>query len=202
MYHAPPLKIILIILIILSANLRLTAATRLDPFKDLGLSPNAPALLVAPSKADWIAAFARLDHKQQEAIKRLHLSIELPKQPVDDTLYLMRRDYRTGEIDTSKRLDLAAIVKGFNDAFRCDAPRTWTLVKTESCDGIEDLNGAVRFWIRLDWALQDAKGETTTLSESDSGLPKIVENDTSPLIIEMNTTFATVFLELVAQLEK
>lgn len=167
-----------------------------------------------------MAAFSRLSPKHQAAVKASGVSFETPKPSVDGTIYWMDRGFTgrpTPGIITTERLDIAAIVRGFNDAFPSDAPGKWSVAETSTCEKFQTPGGVEKHWFALDWTFRNPGGRTVILSDMDAG-PGVI-SDYKPGIYppfgstvtggvasreavanELNLSFALVFLELVAQM--
>jgi hypothetical protein len=164
-------------------------------------------LEIAPTRDDWEAAFARLSAKDQAAVKRLRVVIDLPDPSIDASIYYEfpfgRRSYRSDELNKTERLNIAAVVGGFNDAFPGVYPRKWSLVGARSYDQINELASAVfqRHWVELVWTFRNPQGKAVTLSADDFG-PGVIRDGATvgSLVREMDQSFAQVFLELIAQM--
>jgi hypothetical protein len=165
-------------------------------------------LEVAPTRDDWMAAFARLSSKDQGAVRRLRVVIDLPNPAMDAPINFKfpfgRRDFRSPEINRTERLNLPALVAGFNTAFPGVYPRTWSVTEAHSFDQINE-QATVNFqrhWVELDWTFRTPKGKEVTLSADDFG-PGVIRDGAlvGELVREMDQSFAQVFLELVAQMD-
>lgn len=165
-------------------------------------------LEIAPTRDDWMAAYARLTPKDQLAIKRLHVRLGQPDSSLESAVYYRfpfgERDSKPEQINRTERLNPAAVIDGFNQAFPCDAPRIWVPIEAQTSDQINELAAAERqrHWFELDWTFRSPKGKTVYLSADDFG-PGVIREGAivGSLVREMDQTFAQVFLELVAQMD-
>jgi hypothetical protein len=178
------------------------------PVRTFRLDSSA-VLEIAPTRDDWMAAFARLSAKDQAAVRRLRVVIDAPdpaiETPINFKFPFGRRDYRSVEVNATERLNLPALVAGFNDAFPGVYPRKWSLTEARSYDQVNELE-TVRFqrhWVELDWTFRSPKGKVVALSADDFG-PGVVREGAlvGELVREMDQSFAQVFLELIAQMDE
>jgi len=165
-------------------------------------------LEIAPKREDWLAAFSRLSSRDQAAVKRLRVVIEAPAPAMDAPINFKfpfgKRDFRSPELNKTERLNVAAFVAGYNDAFPGVYPRKWELAAAQSYDQINERANAAfqRHWVELDWTFRNPKGKEVTLSADDFG-PGVIRDGAlvGDLVREMDQSFAQVFLELVAQMD-
>jgi hypothetical protein len=166
-------------------------------------------LEIAPTKDDWMAAFARLSSKDQAAVRRLRIIIEAPDPAMDAPINYKfpfgRREFRSQELNTTERLNVPAFVAGYNDAFPGVYPRKWDLTAIQSYDQVNERANASfqRHWVELDWTFKTPNGKTVTLSADDFG-PGVIRDGAlvGDLVREMDQSFAQVFLELIAQMDE
>ena len=173
-------------------------------------------LKVAPTRDDWLAAYARLSPKEQAVIQRSHVSMEPPAASLDATVYSERIDLRRGpqrqvvdtdltmlHTETGWRLDYAAIAEGFNGAFPAENPRKWSLVGGRTYGQVETPGAVQRYWFELDWRVRDPDGRVVNFVEPDAG-PDVVYWGAPPgaVVSGMNQAFALAFLEFVVRMEK
>ena len=163
---------------------------------------------IAPTRDDWMAAFARLSSKDQATVRRLRVVIDLPDPSIDAPINFKfpfgSRDFRSPQLNRTERLNLPALVAGYNDAFPGVYPRKWSVTEARSFDQINEqaIASYQRHWVELDWTFRSPSGNEVALSADDFG-PGVIRDGAlvGDLVREMDQSFAQVFLELVAQMD-
>ncbi len=156
--------------------------------------------MVAPTREDWDAAFARLSPEGQATIRGRPMSIETSGSIIDGAIYHMTARGLTQELITPERLDIAAMCSGFNRLFGNGSTRKWSIVNSRSYEQIGTPDGMQTHRVELDWTFRDSNGRTIPLSVMDSGPGVSVWSPRAAIDAEMNQAFALTFLELVVDL--
>jgi hypothetical protein len=157
---------------------------------------------VAPSQADWIAAFGELPPEDQSLVQKTALVFRVSREGSDGKIYYMTGRQDTNEASKYHRLDLKKICEGYNLCFGQGSVNICDVVHATSYEQLTTPSGVAKINFKLNWQFHCGNGSDIVISSVGSGpgvklfwggSNKAIQDDT-------NRAFALTFLRLVVRL--